>query len=245
MRSRLTRALVITALFLRSCAPAPALAADLPPSVSVPFHIEIVPAAPLTVAFTPAAATVPCDTKAGTVIATVTTAGGNGKPITPVLSGSTNFALRGSQVVVAPAGIAVPAILWPCPRARGRAQALLDLEERRPGIIEAAERRFGRLDVIVANAGIGSYARPSRCRWPTGGDRTAVNLDGVFLSVKYAPQVGGRCRARVRLRCEKSLPLREFRAREWREFVNSANRSDCVSLRLELGLPAQFAFPPI
>jgi hypothetical protein len=104
MRSRLMRALVITALVVLSCAPEPALAAD----VSVPFHIEIVPP-PLTVAFTPAAVTVPCDTKAGTVIATVTTAGGNGKPITPVLSGSTNFALRGSQVVVAPAGIAAPA----------------------------------------------------------------------------------------------------------------------------------------
>jgi hypothetical protein len=110
MRSHLTRALVIAALFLRSSAPAPALAADLlPPGVSVPFHIEIVPAAPLTVAFTPAAVTVPCDTKAGAVIATFTTAGGNGKPITPVLSGSTNFALRGSLVVVAQAGIAAAA----------------------------------------------------------------------------------------------------------------------------------------
>jgi NAD(P)-dependent dehydrogenase (short-subunit alcohol dehydrogenase family) len=47
----------------------------------------------------------------------------------------------------------------------------VSLEESRPGIIEAAERRFGRLDVIVANAGIGSYAGPSRCRWPTGGDK--------------------------------------------------------------------------
>ena len=108
MRSHSTRALVIAGLFLRSCAPAPALAADLlPPSVSVPFHIEIVPAPPpLTVAFTPAAVTVPCDAKAGAVIATFTTTGGNGKPITPVLSGTTNFALQGSRVVVAPAGIA-------------------------------------------------------------------------------------------------------------------------------------------
>ena len=33
-------------------------------------------------------------------------------------------------------------------------------------------------------------------------------------------------------------------ARERREFVNSANCSHYVSLRLELGLSAQFAFPP-
>ncbi len=31
----------------------------------------------------------------------------------------------------------------------------VSLEESWPGIIEAAERRFGRLDVMVANAGIG------------------------------------------------------------------------------------------
>ena len=111
MRSHLTHALVVAGLFLRSCAPAPALAADLlPPSVSVPFQIEIVRAPPpLTVAFTPAPVTVPCDAKAGAVIATVTTAGGNSKQITPVLSGSTNFALQGSLVVVAPAGIAAAA----------------------------------------------------------------------------------------------------------------------------------------
>src|SRR6267142_4018579 len=33
----------------------------------------------------------------------------------------------------------------------------VSLEESWPGIVEAAERRFGRLDVMVANAGIGMW----------------------------------------------------------------------------------------
>jgi NAD(P)-dependent dehydrogenase (short-subunit alcohol dehydrogenase family) len=45
------------------------------------------------------------------------------------------------------------------------------LEESWPAIIEATERRFGRLDVMVANAGMASCARLSRCRWLTGGDK--------------------------------------------------------------------------
>ena len=62
----------------------------------------------------------------------------------------------------------------------------VSLEEPQPGVIEVTERRFGRLDVMVVNAGIGSCARLSTSRWPTSGGKTAVNLDGVFLSVKYA-----------------------------------------------------------
>jgi NAD(P)-dependent dehydrogenase (short-subunit alcohol dehydrogenase family) len=40
------------------------------------------------------------------------------------------------------------------------------LEETWPGIIEATERRFGRLDVMVANAGIGILCKAvkTRCR---------------------------------------------------------------------------------
>jgi NAD(P)-dependent dehydrogenase (short-subunit alcohol dehydrogenase family) len=46
------------------------------------------------------------------------------------------------------------------------------LEESWPAIIEATERPFGRLDVMVANAGIGiPCAGLSRCRWLTGGDK--------------------------------------------------------------------------
>lgn len=48
------------------------------------------------------------------------------------------------------------------------------------------ERRFGRLDVLVANAGIGigapSIVEMSLSDWRR---QTAINLDGVFLSVKY------------------------------------------------------------
>lgn len=48
------------------------------------------------------------------------------------------------------------------------------------------ERRFGRLDVLVANAGIGigaaSVVDMSLADWRR---QTAINLDGVFLSVKY------------------------------------------------------------
>jgi NAD(P)-dependent dehydrogenase (short-subunit alcohol dehydrogenase family) len=35
----------------------------------------------------------------------------------------------------------------------------VSLEESWPGVIEAAERRFGHLDVMVANAGIGILCR--------------------------------------------------------------------------------------
>jgi hypothetical protein len=81
-----------------------AAAAALAGSVSTPFKVTIV--RPIDVTFSPATARVPCDTKPGTVIAAVKTTGGNGNPITLVLSGSTNFVLQGMNVVVAPAGIA-------------------------------------------------------------------------------------------------------------------------------------------
>ena len=55
-----------------------------------------------------------------------------------------------------------------------------------PGLVAAAERHFGRLDVMVANAGIavfGPALEMSLAQWRR---QTAVNLDGVFLSVKHA-----------------------------------------------------------
>jgi hypothetical protein len=82
-----------------------ATAAALAGSVSTPFKVTIV-RPPLAVTFSPASAKVPCDTKPGTVIATVKATGGNGNPVKPVLSGSTNFVLQGMNVVVAPAGVA-------------------------------------------------------------------------------------------------------------------------------------------
>ena len=60
------------------------------------------------------------------------------------------------------------------------------LEETWPVVIEATERSFGRLDVMVANAGIGTLWRVIEMSLADWRRQTAVNLDGVFLSVKYA-----------------------------------------------------------
>src|SRR5271170_5245877 len=60
------------------------------------------------------------------------------------------------------------------------------LEETWPEIVEAAERRFGRLDVMVANAGIGILCKAIEMSLADWRRQTAVNLDGVFLSVKHA-----------------------------------------------------------
>src|SRR5712692_4472589 len=53
-------------------------------------------------------------------------------------------------------------------------------------VVGEVERRYGRLDILVANAGIGimapSIVEMSLADWRR---QTAVNLDGVFLSVKY------------------------------------------------------------
>ncbi|MGH7110336.1 MAG: SDR family NAD(P)-dependent oxidoreductase [Stellaceae bacterium] len=62
----------------------------------------------------------------------------------------------------------------------------VSLEEGWSGVIEAAERGFGRLDVMVANAGIGILCRAVEMSLLDWRRQTAVNLDGVFLSVKYA-----------------------------------------------------------
>jgi NAD(P)-dependent dehydrogenase (short-subunit alcohol dehydrogenase family) len=62
----------------------------------------------------------------------------------------------------------------------------VSLEESWPGVIEAAERRFGRLDVMVANAGIGIMCKAIEMSLADWRRQTAINLDGVFLSVKYA-----------------------------------------------------------
>jgi NAD(P)-dependent dehydrogenase (short-subunit alcohol dehydrogenase family) len=53
-------------------------------------------------------------------------------------------------------------------------------------VIEATEQRFGRLNVMVANAGIGILCKAIEMSLADWRRQTAVNLDGVFLSVKYA-----------------------------------------------------------
>jgi len=62
----------------------------------------------------------------------------------------------------------------------------VSLEESWPGVIDATERHFGRLDVMVANAGIGIMCKAVEMSLADWRRQTAVNLDGVFLSVKYA-----------------------------------------------------------
>lgn len=55
-----------------------------------------------------------------------------------------------------------------------------------PKAIDAVEKRFGRLDVVVANAGIamkGLVTEMSLADWRR---QTAINLDGVFLTAKYS-----------------------------------------------------------
>ena len=60
------------------------------------------------------------------------------------------------------------------------------IEERWPEVIDATERHFGRLDIMVANAGIGILCAAIDMTLADWRRQTAVNLDGVFLSVKHA-----------------------------------------------------------
>jgi NAD(P)-dependent dehydrogenase (short-subunit alcohol dehydrogenase family) len=55
-----------------------------------------------------------------------------------------------------------------------------------PGVIQTAEERFGGLHVVVANAGIGVMATIVEMSLDDWRRQMAVNVDGVFLSVKHA-----------------------------------------------------------
>jgi len=55
-----------------------------------------------------------------------------------------------------------------------------------PGVIGEAEKRFGRLDIMVANAGIGILAPIAEMTLADWQRQQAINLDGVFLSIKHA-----------------------------------------------------------
>jgi NAD(P)-dependent dehydrogenase (short-subunit alcohol dehydrogenase family) len=55
-----------------------------------------------------------------------------------------------------------------------------------PGIVAEAEKRFGRLDIMVANAGIGVMAAIAEMTLADWQRQQAINLDGVFLSIKHA-----------------------------------------------------------
>ena len=54
-----------------------------------------------------------------------------------------------------------------------------------PGVIAAAEKHFGRLDIMVANAGIGIMGSAIDMSLTDWRRQMAVNVDGVFLTVKY------------------------------------------------------------
>ncbi len=54
-----------------------------------------------------------------------------------------------------------------------------------PAVIAAAEDRFGRLDIMVANAGIGIMGNAIDMSLHDWRRQMAINVDGVFLSVKY------------------------------------------------------------
>ncbi len=54
-----------------------------------------------------------------------------------------------------------------------------------PDVVAAAEQHFGRLDILVANAGIGIMGPAIDMSLTDWRRQMAVNVDGVFLSVKY------------------------------------------------------------
>jgi NAD(P)-dependent dehydrogenase (short-subunit alcohol dehydrogenase family) len=54
-----------------------------------------------------------------------------------------------------------------------------------PGVVATAEKRFGRLDILIANAGIGIMGPAIEMSLADWRRQMAINVDGVFLSVKY------------------------------------------------------------
>ena len=59
-------------------------------------------------------------------------------------------------------------------------------EARWQEVVAETEKRFGRLDVLFSNAGIGILCSVFDMTLADWRRQTAINLDGVFLSVKYA-----------------------------------------------------------
>jgi NAD(P)-dependent dehydrogenase (short-subunit alcohol dehydrogenase family) len=55
-----------------------------------------------------------------------------------------------------------------------------------PAVIGEAEKRFGRLDIMVANAGIGIMSPIATMTLADWQKQQAINLDGVFLSIKHS-----------------------------------------------------------
>jgi NAD(P)-dependent dehydrogenase (short-subunit alcohol dehydrogenase family) len=55
-----------------------------------------------------------------------------------------------------------------------------------PDIVADAEKRYGRLDIMVANAGIGIMSPIATMTLSDWQRQQAINLDGVFLSIKHS-----------------------------------------------------------
>ena len=58
-------------------------------------------------------------------------------------------------------------------------------EARWSEIVQTIESKYGRLDILVSNAGIGISVPITEMTLADWRKQTAINLDGVFLSVKY------------------------------------------------------------
>jgi NAD(P)-dependent dehydrogenase (short-subunit alcohol dehydrogenase family) len=103
---------------------------------------------------------------------------------------ATTLAREGAKVVITDIDEAgAQAVVGKIVAAGGEAICLhqdVSIEEEWPGVIEAAERRFGQLNVMMANAGIGILCKAIEMSLADWRRQTAINLDGVFLSVKYA-----------------------------------------------------------
>ena len=54
-----------------------------------------------------------------------------------------------------------------------------------PDVVATADKRFGRLDILVANAGIGIMGPVVDMTLADWRRQMAINVDGIFLAVKY------------------------------------------------------------
>ncbi|MBR0701974.1 glucose 1-dehydrogenase [Bradyrhizobium diazoefficiens] len=99
------------------------------------------------------------------------------------------LASEGARVLIADIDAEGEAVAERIRASGGTAQfRQLDVADERSWspVIEATTKRYGRLDIMVANAGIverNLITETSMAEWRRS---TAINLDGVFLSVKFA-----------------------------------------------------------
>ncbi|WP_315837456.1 glucose 1-dehydrogenase [Bradyrhizobium prioriisuperbiae] len=100
------------------------------------------------------------------------------------------LAREGAAVVVSDVdGVRAEALVETLTGSGSRAMALTqDVTDEAgwPEAVRAVERRFGRLDVMIANAGVAVKGLVTEMSLKAWRQQTAINLDGVFLSAKYA-----------------------------------------------------------